>query len=288
MEIQEEMITTSIQLAEKINADSILVLTETGKAYDILEKKQDDINVIAMTPNEKTYQELTKDKDAKAIEFSVRDPTRTGQIRHAVWRGLGDGLLSPGDLIVCLTGEMGAQQGIDTISVYLISEAESTLAGVIESDPVMNSVVEIATELGWSGREGEPLGATFIIGDKEKVLNQSHQLGLNPFKCYEDIKITDRKNWELVKRYAYLDGAFILDGKGNIIAAGRFLDSDADINIPTGLGTRHLSAASMTAATHAKAVTVSGTDGTIRIFSNGEVLGKVDPRSKLLEEVKKE
>ncbi len=285
MDIQEEMISTSADLAQKINADSILVLTETGEAYKILREKFEELDVIAMTPNEETYKELSKKSDAKVIQFSVRDPTRTGQIRHAVWRGLGSGILTPGDLIVCLTGEMGAPKGIDTISVYLISEAESTLAGIIESDPVMNAVVEIASELGWAGREGEPLGATFIIGDLDKVMNQSHQLGLNPFKGYEDINITDRKNWELVKRYAFLDGAFILDGNGNIIAAGRFLDTDADIDIPSGLGTRHLSAASMTAATHAKAVTVSGTDGTIRIFSNGEILGRIDPRSKMLKEV---
>lgn len=285
MEIQEELISASDQLAKKIDADSVLVLTEKGDAYHLIREQSEDLNVIAMTPNEETYKELSKESDANVIEFSVRDPTRTGQIRHAVWRGLGSGLLSPGDLIVCLTGEMGAAQGIDTISVYLISEAESTLAGVIESDPVMNAVVEISAELGWAGREGEPLGATFIIGDLEKVMNQSHQLGLNPFKGYEDINITERKNWELVKRYAFLDGAFILDGNGNIVAAGRFLDTDADIEIPTGLGTRHLSAASMTAATHAKAVTVSGTDGSIRIFSNGEILGKIDPRSKMLKEV---
>ena len=285
MEIQEDMISASVELVRNIEADSILVLTETGSAYNELQSNFEDIDVIAMTPNEETYEELSGESGAKVIEFSVRDPTRTGQIRHAVWRGLGDGLLSPGDLIVCLIGEMGSQEGIDTISVYKISEAESTLAGVIESDPVMNSIVEIATELGWSGRKGEPLGATFILGDLEKVMNQSHQMGLNPFKGYEDINITDRKNWELVRRYAFLDGAFILDGKGNIIAAGRFLDSDADIDIPNGLGTRHLSAASMTAATHAKAITVSGTDGKIRIFSNGEVLGRVDPQSKMLEEV---
>ena len=285
MEIQDDMISKSVELAQNIGADSILVLTETGKAYDKIREDFEDIDVIAMTPNEKTFEELSGKEGAKVIEFSVRDPTRTGQVRHAVWRGLGDGLLSPGELIVCLIGEMGAQEGIDTISVYKISEAESTLAGVIESDPVMNSIVEIATELGWSGRKGEPLGATFILGDVEKVMNQSHQLGLNPFKGYEDIKITNRDNWELIRRYAFLDGAFILDGKGNVIAAGRFLEADADIDIPNGLGTRHLSAAAMTAATHAKAITVSGTDGKIRIFSNGEVLGRVDPRTKMLEEV---
>lgn len=285
MDFQEKIVSKATELAREIDADSILILTEKGKAYNLAKGKFEDISVIALTPNRETYEELSEDPEAKVIDFSVRDPTRTGQIRHAVWRGLNSGLLAPGDLVVCLTGEMGSAHGIDTISVYLISEAESTLAGLIESDPVMNAVVEVSTELGWAGREGEPLGATFVIGDTEKVMNQSKQLGLNPFKGYDDVYITDRQNSELVKRYAFLDGAFVLDGDGRILAAGRFLEADVDVDIPTGLGTRHISAAAMSAATHAKCVTVSGTDGIIRIFSNGEILGKIDPRSKMLEEV---
>lgn len=285
MEVQEDIVSAAVNLAKSIDADAILALTETGRTYDLLQGRCGDMNVIALTPNEETYEKLKKSSEAKVIDFSVRDPTRMGQIRHAVWRGLSSGLLSPGDLVVCLTGEIGSSQGTDTISAYLISETESTLAGVIESDPVMNSVVGIATELGWEGREGEPIGTAFIIGDVEKVMNQSHQLGLNPLKGYEGIKITDRKNWELIKRYAFLDGAFVLDSGGNILSAGRYLDADVEVDIPSGLGTRHIAVASMTAATHARGVTVSGTDGIIRIFSDGDILGRIDPRSKMLEEV---
>ncbi|KXB00156.1 hypothetical protein AKJ40_01795 [candidate division MSBL1 archaeon SCGC-AAA259M10] len=285
MTIQEHLVSSATELAKRVEADSILVLTESGKAYELIREKFEDLDVIALTPNEETYKKLEQNPESKVIDFSVRDSTRTGQIRHAVWRGIGTDLLSPGDLLVCLTGEMGAKGGIDTISVYLVSEAESTLAGLIESDPVMNAVVEIATELGWAGREGEPLGATFVVEDTEKVMNLSHQLGLNPFRGYDDINVTDEDNWELIKRYAFLDGAFIVDRSGNIVAVGRYLDADSDIKVPSGLGTRHIAAASMSAATHTKCVTVSGTDGVIRIFSNGKIVGKIDPRSKMLEEV---
>ncbi|MFP4005116.1 MAG: diadenylate cyclase [Candidatus Hadarchaeia archaeon] len=283
MNIQKEIVSAAINLAADIGADSILAITETGRIYGLLEEEKEGFEVIALTPNKETFKELSKDSDALVIDFSVRDSTRTGQIRHAVWRGLSAGYLSPGDLVVCLTGEMGLSGGTDTVSAYLISETESTLAGVIESDPVMNSAVELATELGWEGREGEPIGTAILIGDEDKVMNQSHQLGLNPFKGY-DIEVTDRNNWDLIKRYAFLDGAFILDDSGRIVAAGRFLDAEVEVDIPTGLGTRHISAAAMTAATHSKAVTVSGTDGNVRIFSNGKMLGRLDPRTKMLKE----
>ncbi len=285
MDVQEEIVNSAVGLANNINADAILILTETGNTYHLIREKVGELDVIALTANEETYEKLSKEEESRVIDLSVRDPTRMGQIRHAVWRGLNSQLLSPGDLIVCLTGDIGSPQGTDTISVYLISETESTLAGVIESDPVMNAIVEISTELGYEGREGEPLGAAFIIGDSEEVMKQSRQLGINPFKGYEDVKITDQKNWELVKRYSFLDGAFILDGEGNILASGKYLDADANVEIPSGLGTRHLAVAKMTRATDAKAVTVSGTDGVIRVFSDGEILGRIDPRSKMLKEV---
>lgn len=285
MDIQRKIIFSAADLARDIGADAIMVSTESGKSYDILMERVDDMDVIVFTPNEETYKELSKDSEARVIELTVRDSSRAGQIRHAVWRGLNNGLLTPGELVVCLTGGMGFQGGADTISVYPISKAESTLAGLIESDPVMNAVVEISTELGWGGRKGEPVGTAFMIGDEEKVFNLSHQLGLNPLKGHKGVKITDSKNWELIKRYAFLDGAFLLDEEGNIMAAGRYLDADVDVDIPSGLGTRHIAVASMSAATHSKGVTVSGTDGMVRIFSDGEILGEIDPRSKMLREV---
>lgn len=82
-----------------------------------------------------------------------------------------------------------------------------------------------------------------------------------------------------------MDGAFVLNGEGKMVAAGRYLDADVSVDIPSGLGTRHIAVAAMTAATHSKGVTVSGTDGVIRIFSDGEILGEIDPRSKMLKEV---
>lgn len=182
MDIQEEIVSAASDLAKKVDADALLALTEAGDTYDMLVDRAGDIVVIALTPNEETYERLSERSGAKIIDLTVRADTRIGQVRHAVWRGLNSGLLSPGDLVVCLTGEVGATRGSDTISVYLISEAESTLAGVIESDPLMNATVEISTELGQKGRKGEPLGTAFMLGDSEKVMNQSHQLGLNPFK----------------------------------------------------------------------------------------------------------
>lgn len=284
MSFQKKMVSAAVDLAEETEADAILTLTETGESHDFLTEQAEDLDVIAMTPNEETYEKLSEDPEAKIVNLTLRDSSRMGQIRHAVWRGLNNDLLTQGDVVICLTGGVGPSRGTDTISVYTISEAESTLAGVIESDPVIDATAEISSELGWKGRGGEPLGTAFMIGDAEKVMNQSHQLGLNPFKGHEDINVTNRQDWELIKRYALLDGAFVLGEGGDLVAAGRYLDAEAEVDIPSGLGARHIAVASMTAATHSRGVTVSGTDGAIRIFADGEILGEIDPRSRMLRE----
>ena len=44
-----------------------------------------------------------------------------------------------------------------------------------------------------------------------------------------------------------------------------------------GLGTRHWSAAAITQSTHAVAVTVSESTGTVRIFQDGKVILRIEP-----------
>lgn len=284
MNVQKKLVDAAVRLAKGIDADAILTLTEKGKSYELLSKSVRDSKIVAATHREEIYEKLKGDAEAKIIKLSVRDPDRISQIRHAVWKGLQTGIFSPEEMLVCLAG--GSRSGsTDTILVYRISKTEHTLGELVESNPVMSAVVEVASELGWEGREGKPIGTAFMIGDHKKVLKQSRQLGVNPFKGHESIKITDKKNWEMIKEYAFLDGAFVLDNKGNLVAAGRFLEADVDVDIPKGLGTRHIAVASMTAATHAKGVTVSGTDGAIRIFRNGKLMLKIDSKSKMIEEV---
>ncbi|KXA99325.1 hypothetical protein AKJ47_02700 [candidate division MSBL1 archaeon SCGC-AAA261G05] len=283
MGIQESLVSTAINLASDIKADAILALTESGKSYELLSNQAGDLKVIAATPNEDIAENLEKEYGRKVIKLLVRDRDRMDQIRHAVWKGLRENIFSPGELLVCLAGSMGSPGGTDTISVYEVSKSEYTLAEIVESDLAMKSVVEIATELG-RGRGGEPLGTAFMIGDSEKVLKLSHQLGVNPYKGHESISALDRRNWEMIKRFAFLDGAFILDRDGYLVAAGRYLDADVEVDIPSGLGTRHIAVASMTAATHSKGVAVSGEDGTIRVFEDGKILAKVDPNSRILRE----
>lgn len=151
-------------------------------------------------------------------------------------------------------------------------------------DPTaLKAVLRLALELGREGREGKKVGTAFIIGDTNEVLKRSHQLILNPYKGHtEDTRdIKNRSHWETIKEFAQIDGVFIVDDKGVIISAGRYLDVNTKSIELGGFGGRHMSALAVTRETKAIAVTVSESGGTVRLFIDG-IETKIESSADLL------
>ena len=84
---------------------------------------------------------------------------------------------------------------------------------------------------------------------------------------------------EAVKEIAPLDGAFVISADGTILRACQLLETGvtAGITVSKGLGTRHWAAAAITKKTKAIALVVSESNGTVRLFQNGEVVLRVEP-----------
>jgi diadenylate cyclase len=151
-------------------------------------------------------------------------------------------------------------------------------------DPAaLKAALRLALELGREGREGKKVGTAFIIGDTNEVLKRSHQLILNPYKGHaEDMRdIKDRSHWETVKEFAQIDGVFVVDERGVIASAGRYLDVNTKAIELEGLGGRHMSALAVTRETHAIAITVSESGGTVRLFKDG-IETRIEPSADLL------
>jgi DNA integrity scanning protein DisA with diadenylate cyclase activity len=89
--------------------------------------------------------------------------------------------------------------------------------------------------------------------------------------------IRDHNMRETVKELAQLDGAFIVSDDGIVISACRYINSSSEgIDLPLGLGSRHMAAASITRETNAVAVVVSESS-MVRVFDNGEIIGEIIP-----------
>jgi DNA integrity scanning protein DisA with diadenylate cyclase activity len=137
----------------------------------------------------------------------------------------------------------------------------------------------LAIELANQGREGKPVGTIFTLGDHEKVLQLSRQLVINPFRGYpeEERHLLDPNLRETIREFSALDGAFIVRDDGVVMAAGRHLNAALeDEELPRGLGSRHVAAAGITAVTDAVAITISESNGTVRIFKNGSIFMEIE------------
>ena len=96
---------------------------------------------------------------------------------------------------------------------------------------------------------------------------------INPFRGYpeEERNILDPTLNETIKEFATIDGAFILDSEGVIHSAGTYLlPGDVDVELPSGLGTRHRAAAAITKVTNCISIVISESTGQITFFKKGE------------------
>lgn len=141
---------------------------------------------------------------------------------------------------------------------------------------VIETVLQIASEIAREGREKGHVGTIFVIGDTDRVMKASRQVVINPFKGHpeEDRNILSPTTWETAKEFSQIDGAFLVRENGIIEAAGRYIEVKNPVALPSGLGGRHLASAAVTKETKAIAITVSET-GVIRIFKDGEILMRI-------------
>jgi diadenylate cyclase len=148
----------------------------------------------------------------------------------------------------------------------------------------MRQVIVLAVEIAREGREGRKIGAMFVISDAEETLKRSKCLILDPLWHHpEDQKRLDNPDMrETVKELAQLDGAFIVTDEGVVLSACRYINASSEgIDLPLGLGSRHMAAASITRQTRAIAVVVSESS-VVRVFDNGEIISEIIPELWLL------
>jgi DNA integrity scanning protein DisA with diadenylate cyclase activity len=144
---------------------------------------------------------------------------------------------------------------------------------------VLEQTIQLAVEVAREGREGRKVGTIFVLGDEKAVMKESIPLILDPLQGHppESKKIDDVNMRETAKELSQLDGAFVVSANGTVISAARYLNADStEVDVPLGLGTRHMAAAAMTLATKSVAVVVSESS-VVRVFNQGKIIGEIIP-----------
>jgi Uncharacterized conserved protein len=279
MGVRDSVVRAGEKLAEDIDASAIIIISPQG--YEIRRMLSTKIPIILARLGGKaaslTDIARSADYDRESLFLKVSrielmsEAVETAYIKGEIDGGVVLGIVSIGDINSLVV--------FDLTGIPFIRKM-ADLATTFDYD-IIKAVINLAIEIGREGREGKNVGTAFIIGDTEKVLNMSHQIILNPYEGHDasERDVKDEDTWETVKEFAQLDGMFIVDEQGQIVAAGRYLDVNAKgIALVPGLGGRHLAAAAITRCTKGIGVTVSESSGTVTVYKGGKEVFQLNPR----------
>ena len=254
------------------DVDAVLVFSPSGAEYERL-TVLDDVHVVVVAS------ENTVGAD-DFVELPLEFENVAQRIQFGIEGAIERDLIEDGDVVSCITRVFGDE--LDTVSRVRSSQFNPT--GVYElftesraPADVIRAVIELAIELGRKGQKGKPVGALFVVGDAGKVMNKSRPLSYNPFEK-SHVHVGDPIVNVMLKEFSRLDGAFVISDNGKIVSAYRYLEPNAEgVDIPKGLGARHMAAGAITRDTNATAIVLSESDGLVRAFKGGELVLELDP-----------
>jgi DNA integrity scanning protein DisA with diadenylate cyclase activity len=217
---------------------------------------------------------------ASFVELPLSFDATRDRIRFGLEGAMDRELVTTGDVVVCAVGMFGD----DTDCLVRVRVDESMRSGIYDlftdsrAEPgVIRDVFEVAIDLGKKGQKGKPVGALFVVGDAGKVMNKSRPLSYNPFEK-SHVHVGDPIVNVMLKEFSRLDGAFVVSDSGKIVSAYRYLEPSAEgVDIPKGLGARHMAGGAITRDTNAIAIVLSESDGMVRAFKGGTLILEIDP-----------
>ncbi len=273
----EGVYASACALAERTQAGCLLIMVEHGLDLSFVSENDAPCGVLLVT-NPRTQLAAPKVPIEHVLEIPLEGLVPRHALDLALLMAVSRGIVNMDDCVVCMYGCVEASHP-DTISALSVGQdlgIPLSLQDELESGEiqflVLLRIFTLATELAREGREGKSVGTLFVLGDYEHVVDQCHQLVINPFKGYSDQEknILDPSLAETVKEFAHIDGAFVVRGDGVIMSAGSFIRSEEmGDRLVGGLGARHAAGQAITARSNALSFVLSESTGTLTLYKNG-------------------
>lgn len=275
----------AVQLAKIEEADALLVLLDGPTDWQTLKKLTSEQSVLVAADVAEQV-EGADEAGVATVLLDMKGSPVYERLAQALLEGVADDLLPPAGRVVAIYS--GFEAGvIDSLSIVRLDEhlGRLTVRDLRQLETrvpldTLKTVVDLAVDIGREGREGKPVGTFFVVGDHRRVLTHCHPTGFDPVKGYsrKERNLNDPRVREGIREIAQVDGAIIVAADGTVESAAQFVSAPAaEITLSKGLGTKHWAAAGITRATNAIAVVVSETNGTVRIFENGEIMLRIEP-----------
>jgi diadenylate cyclase len=284
---QTDIIRAAIALAKKSGVDHLLYVGDLPLPEEVFrganKRVRKKLVQAVVGPSQREVIEAT---GVPVLPLPEYDLGRPEKLKIALVSGIARGLYKEGDVVVGLLARKPAAMPDSILVVTVGQEEEEGSFGFLQAEGVsagvMDALIELAVSIGVEGWEGRPIGALFVVGDSNTVMEKSRQLTLNPFQGYseDDKNIMNPDVRHALHAFAVLDGAFIVREDGVVVSAGRYLhfDEEQELDVPLGLGARHMAAAGISRDTEAIAIVVSQTSGSVRVFRRGRAALELAPR----------
>jgi len=279
-----------VKLAKSSDAEAILILLEESTDWTKLKKKTSTLTMVIATNDESIHQSAVE-AEVESIHLEMPEASVQNQLTQAVLAGVAAEMIKPGSTVVSIYSGFDTEK-IDTVSVLKLTERLGRLTArdlrKLETKVPLDTlkrVVDLAVEIGRDGREGKSIGTMFVVGDHRTVLEESRPGCFDMVKGYprKERNLFDSKVREGLKELAQLDGMFVVSADGTIEGCARIIDtSPVEITMTKGLGSRHFAGAAISKNSKAIAVVVSQSNGTVRIFQNGEVVLRIEPMQRAM------
>jgi len=283
---QTEIIRAAIGLVAKAGVDHLLYVGDLLLPDEMFKGKPKAKKRLVQAVVSPSQRSVVEAAGIPVLPLPEYDLGRPEKLKIALVSGIARGIYKEGDVVVSLLSGKPASLPDSILVVTVGEEQDDGSFGFLQAEGVsagvLDALIDLAVSIGVEGWEGRPVGALFVIGDSNTVMEKSRQLTLNPFQGYSE----DEKNImnpdvrHALHAFAVLDGAFIVREDGVVVAAGRYLnfDDEKDVDVPLGLGARHMAAAGISRDTEAIAIVVSQTSGSVRVFRHGKAALELAPR----------
>jgi DNA integrity scanning protein DisA with diadenylate cyclase activity len=278
-------LTSALNLVSSTQADSLILVLDAPVNWPELAQRCNGVATIIASAD-RSLIEAAAGAGFGTVMIDIPESTVHEQLTQTVLDSVAQEYVRPGSTVVVVYSGFD-RDSLDTISLFRLNERLGRLTARdlkrLETKVPLETlkvVVDLAVEIGREGREGKPVGTMFVVGDHRRVLEQSQPAVWDSVKGYprKDRNLFEARVRESVKEIAQMDGAFIVASDGTVESTCRIIDTaPVEISLSHGLGARHYAAAAISKNTQAIAVVVSESNGTVRIFQNGQIVLRIEP-----------